>query len=211
MVDCVAGASGAADGLREAVHRTEQQHELPGAVQHPAACQQPDQVGTWSHSDLSSKSYLSGFWGLLGHECAFLSVNTLPKKKTQRLLWLVPCHCSVLCRFGLLPLSMSNVRKSKATSRSTEAPPKLVSVGVKTCCFKSEAVVSSAHYIVLFRFHFSAPLGVKRCLLYPLPFPAFLNARKTHASPSVWVYICVCVCFGWCINSGLDWCVWVLY
>lgn len=45
---CVQGAAGAADGLREAVHLTEQQCQLPGALQHPATGQQPDQVSGFS-------------------------------------------------------------------------------------------------------------------------------------------------------------------
>lgn len=45
MCACVvAGAAGAADGLREAVLLAGQQCELPGALQRPATGQQPDQV-----------------------------------------------------------------------------------------------------------------------------------------------------------------------
>lgn len=44
MCACVPGAAGAADGLGEAVRLAEQQCELPGALQHPATGQQPDQV-----------------------------------------------------------------------------------------------------------------------------------------------------------------------
>lgn len=40
----VSGATGASDGLREAVHTAEQQFELPGVLQHPATGQQSDQV-----------------------------------------------------------------------------------------------------------------------------------------------------------------------
>ena len=43
-VTCVSGAAGAVDGLREAVFLTERRRQLPGAVQHPATGQQPDQV-----------------------------------------------------------------------------------------------------------------------------------------------------------------------
>lgn len=41
---CVSGAAGAADRLREAVFLTQQQHPLSGALQHPSAGKQSDQV-----------------------------------------------------------------------------------------------------------------------------------------------------------------------
>lgn len=47
---CVSGAAGAADGFGETVLLTERQHQLSGALQHPATGKQSDQV-----SILSSK------------------------------------------------------------------------------------------------------------------------------------------------------------
>lgn len=44
MCACVSGAARAANGLGEAVYVTEQHNELPGALQHSATGQQPDQV-----------------------------------------------------------------------------------------------------------------------------------------------------------------------
>lgn len=48
-----------------------------------------------------------------------IHIRTLSKKSTYSLLF--------ICRFGLLPLSMSNVRKSKSASKAADAAHQLVS------------------------------------------------------------------------------------
>lgn len=100
---CVSGAAGAVDGVREAVLLTEQQqwNQISGALQHPAPGKQPDPV----------------------------RISKQKENYTQlsKLLDAV----SVFCRFGLLPLSMSNVRKPKSSSRASSHPPVSVAAGVQ--------------------------------------------------------------------------------
>lgn len=108
---------------------------------------------------------------------------------------------SVLCRFGLLPLSMSNVRKSKSASRSSDAAQQLVSnpAGLRCLTPLCVSVVSYADnhsvssflcFIVLF--HPALMLSVT-----PSAFPALLSARDTGKFISMGRCLCVFVCVVW--------------
>lgn len=174
---CVSGPAGAVDGLREAVLRTEQQqwHQLSGALQHPAPGKQPDPVRL-----LYSK-----------------------QKKLHTVIKIIG-HGSVFYRFGLLPLSMSNVRKPKSSSRVSSHPPVSITTGVR--CFSIYTLTK--HHISSFSLSVQFYVNYVCCLLSCFELE---NTRQVHLC----VYVgCVCVCVlkcdcfdsnRWKLFSEVDW------
>lgn len=154
---CVSGAAGAADRLREAVFLTQQQHPLSGALQYPSAGKQSDQVRILYSKQKKLhtiiKITIGNQWQLQKWLLDSFFCPCLPNAKSNSQS--VICGLSspsgviitqkghlpspwdnssndgsVFCRFGLLPLSMSNLHKSKSSSRASSHQLVSVTFGI---------------------------------------------------------------------------------
>lgn len=102
---------------------------------------------------------------------------------------------SVFCRFGLLPLSMSNLHKSKSSSRASSHQLVSVTFGI-WCSLLLIYVLTSTTYFVHYLFHFG--------VMFSVAFPVFLSLK----TPGKFVCMCVFECNVRATGTFIVWVFW---